>query len=160
MKLTRSVFGCLIRQEGSGSPHILLIQRKGNLDGSGYPGQWELPGGRQENGENDESTLIRRFQEETGLLVDCGTKITTIFSAPAGVVTSAPDEAIVFLCHKIGGKLLDFPTKWHTNAEWVSFAEIMYGEVRILTNPTSKGYPSRMFQMIFWGFMTHKELGG
>ena len=41
------------------------------LKGRGaYVGQWDLPGGKVEVGENPESTLIREIQEETGLMTD------------------------------------------------------------------------------------------
>lgn len=153
--VTRGVFGALFSNDGI--PAILLLQRAGNPDGTGYKGQWELPGGRQEGVESDEMTLVRKVHDETDILVSSLGEASQTFSAPAGVVTSVPDEAVVLLCEIREGKLGEFPTDSHLAARWVTLAEIMSGEIKILTNPTTAGYPSRMFLMILSAFLANKD---
>lgn len=61
---------------------LLLVQRA-NDPGRG---QWSLPGGRVEAGENDASAVARELHEETGLLVRAGSLVGSVSRpAPRGV---------------------------------------------------------------------------
>ncbi|MBI2013246.1 MAG: NUDIX hydrolase [Candidatus Colwellbacteria bacterium] len=137
-------------------PRILLIQRAGTPDGKGYPKQWELTGGRANEGESDEECLARRVREETGLEVRSLGVVSPELTAPPGVVTQASDEAVVHLCEVTGGELTSFPTDSHLDARLVSVADLFGGQIQVLTNPTSKGYVSRMMTMVLAGFRAHQ----
>ena len=153
---TRGVFAAIVRQEAGILPQILLIQRAGKPDGSGYPEQWELPGGGTDPGETDEQCVVRNALEETGLHIK-STKVASIdFTAPPGVVSPQSDDACVHLCEVVGGKYKSFPTGSHLDARWVTINDLFTGKVHILTNPTSKGFVSRMMKMILAGFHAHQ----
>ncbi len=86
---TRGVF-CIIKNEDGGN-HILVSER---ADGKG----WNLPGGRQEEGETDAQTAIREAKEELGLDV----KVL----CPVGIeLHHKEDIAVAYLCKVIGGEL-------------------------------------------------------
>ena len=155
---TRGVSAAVIRMRGDpGKPEILLIQRKGNPDGSGYPQKWELPGGGTKPGETDEQCVVRRTLEETGLDVESLGVASHDFTVPPGVVTSQSDDACVHLCKWKGGKFIVFPTNSHLDARWVSVAELFNGQIQVgCPNPTSQGYVSRMMKMILAGFHAHQ----
>ncbi len=55
--------GILMKPNGD----VLLGQRP---DGKPYPGYWEFPGGKVENGETPEAALIRELREELGVEVE------------------------------------------------------------------------------------------
>jgi 8-oxo-dGTP diphosphatase len=61
---------------------LLLVQRA-NDPGRG---QWSLPGGRVEAGEDDASAVARELHEETGLVVRAGSLVGSVSRpAPRGV---------------------------------------------------------------------------
>ena len=159
-------------------PRILLIQRAGYPDADptatpakqGHPRQWEIPGGRvqlvpnpneeepdKERVETDEECLVRCVRAETGFKVRSLGAVSAELTAPPGVVTAQSDDALVHICEVIGGELTDFPTSSHLDARWVSVADLFSGEIQVLTNPTSKGYVSRMMTMILAGFRAHQS---
>lgn len=152
---TRGVFGAVIKVIGT-VPRILLLQRKGNGDGTGYPDEWELPGGRANDGESDIDCLSRRVYEETNIWVNSLGQISPDLQAPPGIVTAQSDDACVHLCLPREGDLKHFPTESHKDAKWVTVHEIFNGTFQVLTNPTSKGYISRMMKMILAGFNAHQ----
>jgi len=51
-----------------GQAAIILTKRAPNL--RNHAGQWALPGGRVEDGENPEETALRELEEEVGLRID------------------------------------------------------------------------------------------
>ena len=153
---TRGVFAAILRQEKDDWPEILLIQRAGKPDKTGYPKQWELPGGRVEEGETDEQCVMREVLEETGLQVKSLGVVSPELTAPAGVVTAQSDEAVVHFCEIVGGELKSFPTNDHLDAQWFTVDDLFSDEeVKVLTNPTSRGYVSRMMKMILSSFHAH-----
>jgi len=157
---TRGVFGAIFVNvdylEGN-PPAILLLQRNGNPDGSGYPDQWELSGGRVQEGESDEDCLKRVVYQKTGIQVESlGNSLLDLGVAP-GVVTAQSDTSCVYLCQKKGGSLKDFPTQSHKAAYWATVGNLFDGEIKVgCPNPTSKGYVSRMMEMILAAFRAHK----
>lgn len=153
---TRGIFAAILRSGESGAPEILLIQRSGKRDGTGYPGQWELPGGRTMEGETDEQCVAREALEETGLLIRSLGAVSPEFTAPPGTVTAQSDDAIVHLCEVDGGNLKLFPTGDHLAAGWIGVSDLFSGRIKVLTNPTSKGYISRMMNMILAGFKAYQ----
>jgi ADP-ribose pyrophosphatase YjhB (NUDIX family) len=61
----------------------LLLIRRANEPGRG---QWSLPGGRVEPGEDDAAAVVRELREETGLEVRVGALVGSVRrAAPTGV---------------------------------------------------------------------------
>lgn len=56
----KGVYGIIHRKQ------LVLFVKKAR---GPYQGLWDLPGGRQEEEESDEQTLIREIQEETGIKI-------------------------------------------------------------------------------------------
>ena len=72
--------------QDDGEPEVLILQR--SLKSKTGPGQWQLPGGKSEEGETPKETAIREVREETGLdLSEYEDEITQIH-----VFTSALNE--------------------------------------------------------------------
>jgi A/G-specific adenine glycosylase len=55
---------------------LLFIQQR--LDDDVWGALWEFPGGRMEEGETPEETVVREYREETGFAVRVTAKITTV----------------------------------------------------------------------------------
>jgi 8-oxo-dGTP diphosphatase len=72
---------------------LLLVQRA-NEPGRG---QWAVPGGRVEPGEDDAAALVREMQEETGLLVEPGELV--------GRVRRGVFDIGDYRCRVVGGTL-------------------------------------------------------
>jgi 8-oxo-dGTP pyrophosphatase MutT (NUDIX family) len=56
------------REPGKGQAAIILTRRASNL--RNHAGQWALPGGHVETGEDPEETVLRELEEEVGLRLD------------------------------------------------------------------------------------------
>src|ERR1700704_3672595 len=82
-----SVKGVLVHQD-----HVLLLLNE--------RGEWDLPGGRPEPGEDHRSALQREVQEETGLAVEVGAALDEhLFEVlPGRFVRIVP-----FACRLVGG---------------------------------------------------------
>jgi 8-oxo-dGTP diphosphatase len=77
----------------------LLVVRRRNAPGAG---QWSVPGGRVEAGEDDHTAVRREVLEETGLDVAVGVLLGTVQrDGPGGVVYDVRDYA----CSLMGGRL-------------------------------------------------------
>lgn len=77
----------------------LLLVRRRNEPGLG---QWSIPGGRVEPGEDDPAAVRREVLEETGLDVVVGAWLGTVaLPGPGGVVYDVRDYA----CALMGGRL-------------------------------------------------------
>ncbi len=82
-QLLQSVFGLIFHHPITGTGiipvlpdgRIVLIQRRDN-------GQWALPGGMVEWGEDISSTIKRELQEETGLALVKIRRLVGVYSAP------------------------------------------------------------------------------
>ena len=66
------VAGVNIKEIG-GIPHVLL--------GLKPNGNWEFPGGKVEEGENDEQALIREWKEEVNVDIKINHRLTTLSSS-------------------------------------------------------------------------------
>jgi 8-oxo-dGTP diphosphatase len=64
MKLTEVAAAVIERRAADGSMEFLLGQR---APGTFYPGYWEFPGGKVEDGETPHAALVRELGEELGI---------------------------------------------------------------------------------------------
>jgi 8-oxo-dGTP diphosphatase len=72
-----TVVAAVIRKEG----RYLLTRR---APGAANAGLWEFPGGKVEDGETPEQSLIREIREELGIRIDVGSLLATIEHPHAG----------------------------------------------------------------------------
>lgn len=106
MAKTRGVFALITRGN-----ELLLSERN---DGKG----WNLPGGRVEEGESDQTALVREVKEETGLDVEVLHRV-----GPDHVFND--DTAVAYACKVIEGELkLTGEAKNHA---WVNAQELRQG---------------------------------
>jgi len=123
-----SVKGVLIHQ---GRVLLLLNER----------GEWDLPGGRPDSGEDHRTALAREVQEEAGLTVEVGAALGEyLFEVlPGRFVRILP-----FACHLIGGSDVELSHE-HLETRWLPLAEL--GE-RIHDHPLPVGYLGAIRQAI------------
>lgn len=152
-KPTRGVFAAIMSRDGeSNLPVTFLLQRADEK----YRGTWEYPGGKVQDGETDEECLVRRVREETGLTIRPLRQISQELTLPPGAIAPQGDDAVVYLCDVLSDDIWSFPTDDHLSGGWYGLASIFNGEIKIITNPTSKGYVGRMAKMILAGFAAHQ----
>ena len=72
----------------------LLLVRRANDPGQG---QWSVPGGRVEPGEDDAAALVREMREETGLDVLVGPLVGRVVRGPFAIAD--------YSCRAVGGVL-------------------------------------------------------
>jgi ADP-ribose pyrophosphatase YjhB (NUDIX family) len=72
----------------------LLLVRRANAPGQG---QWSVPGGRVEPGEDDAAALVREMREETGLDVVVGPLVGRVVRGPFAIAD--------YSCRAVGGVL-------------------------------------------------------
>jgi ADP-ribose pyrophosphatase YjhB (NUDIX family) len=95
----------------------LLVVRRLNPPGAG---QWSIPGGRVELGEDDDAAVRREVLEETGVDVAVGVHVGTVERpGPGGVIFDIRDYA----CSVMGGRLHAGDDA--TEARFVDRAELM-----------------------------------
>jgi 8-oxo-dGTP diphosphatase len=99
---------------------ILIVKR---ADDDTYPGQWELPGGGVEFGEEPYKGLKREIGEEVGLDVQivCPLYVGTFSSQHSKVPTQYVD--IVFLCNITGSEEVKLSHE-HSAYRWISFEDV------------------------------------
>lgn len=124
------------RGKGDGLPKIVMVNRCFIFDDDGnlllvkrssndrhYPGFWEVPGGKIDEGQDLESSLEREVMEETGLEVELASELV---SADSSVVTSGPYNGmtyVVMMCiGKVQGGTLQLSDE-HEDCKWVSQEE-------------------------------------
>ncbi len=95
---------------------IVLIQR----DREPFKGQWALPGGHVEDGEQVRDTVRREAREETGLDVKAD-GILGVYDAP-GRDPRGPVISIVYTC-STGGEALEAATD-AADAQWFPVDEL------------------------------------
>lgn len=83
--------------------------------------RWEFPGGKVEDGEDDGTAIVREFQEEFGVTVKVGEKITETFFMHNG-------KQIALHAYEItvphDGMTEKYVLTEHTEYRWVEPAEI------------------------------------
>ena len=103
------VAGALVR-DGA----CLLCQRPG---GSNMAGHWEFPGGKVKEGETLEEALRRELEEELGIEVSVGERLSTLeYSYPHLDITLH-----LFRCGEFEGEPREL---YHTAITWFAPAEI------------------------------------
>lgn len=58
----------------------ILVSQRG--PGAGQPGRWEFPGGKREQGEDDQAALARELREELGVDLEVGPLVWTARAGP------------------------------------------------------------------------------
>lgn len=58
----------------------ILVSQRG--PGAGQPGRWEFPGGKREQGEDDQTALARELREELGVELEVGPLVWTARAGP------------------------------------------------------------------------------
>ncbi|WP_305789797.1 NUDIX domain-containing protein [Symbioplanes lichenis] len=92
---------------------------------SAFPGQWTLPGGGVEQGEDPDDTVVREFAEETGLVV----RITGLHAVTAdvfrlpGTGTWEHTDRIIYAVEVVGGSLRDEVAGTTDRVTWVTVSD-------------------------------------
>lgn len=104
-------------------------------------GEWDLPGGRPDPGEDHRAALTREVREETGLKVEVGAAI------PEHLFEVLPQlfvRILPFVCRLQGGRDIVLSPE-HLETRWVPLSEL--GET-IAGRPLPKGYLGAIRQAI------------
>jgi 8-oxo-dGTP diphosphatase len=116
-----SVKGVLLHQ---GRVLLLLNER----------GEWDLPGGRPDPGEDHEAALIREVREEAGLAVTVGAALGEhLFE----VLPRRFVRIVAFACDLTGGSEVTLSHE-HQDVHWLPFADLIDG--LIAGHPLPAGY--------------------
>ncbi|MGH9081370.1 MAG: NUDIX hydrolase [Acidimicrobiales bacterium] len=114
-----AAYGVCRREDG----HVLLVRAAPILT---VAGQWFLPGGGLEHGEEPVAGLQREFAEETGLEVDVGSLLgvlSDIFTLPDG--TSLHTVRIIYCIDAYSGRLRHEVAGSSDVARWVRTDEAL-----------------------------------
>lgn len=84
-------------------------------------GRWEFPGGKVEEGETDQTAIVREFEEEFGVKVSVGEKIAETFFMHNGVQVALHAYEIKVPHDGIAQK---YVLTEHTEYKWAMPAEI------------------------------------
>ena len=109
-KITHVAAGIIVRDDGC----FLLGQR---APGGFYPGYWEFPGGKLEDGESDDKAMIREFGEELGVGVSVGKFLGSAEFEHRGKPHRVNAYRIEFASR-------DFTLAEHTEYRWADIGEI------------------------------------
>lgn len=107
---------------------VLICQRKPEKSLGGY---WEFPGGKVENGESDEESLLRELNEELNLKVE----IKQHFFDTVHHYDNASIKLISFICktENITTKCTD-----HDQFEWVKINDLLKWKLAPADIPIAK----------------------
>lgn len=119
VKLQQVCAGGLIRNKFG---EILLIKRSEN--DSFLPGNWELPGGGVEYGENIEKTLMREIKEECGLGVEVSFPLAVDYYYMKDNEKEIQRVEIIFLCKLLNPTQIIVLSHEHSEYKWVSSNKI------------------------------------
>src|SRR5687768_12762622 len=89
--------------------HILVTQRSSTMP---LPLKWEFPGGKVEQGETAEQSLIREIKEELGVSI----RITASLSPGIHSYGTKTIRLIPFICHITEGKITLYE---HQDYRWL-----------------------------------------
>ena len=104
-------------------------------------GEWDLPGGRPDPGEDHRAALAREVREETGLAVEVGALLDEhLFE----VLPRRFVRIVAFACRLVGGDDVVLSHE-HLETRWVPLAEL--GET-IAGHPLPAGYLGAIRQAI------------
>lgn len=98
---------------------LLLKRCKEDVD---FPGEWELPGGLIEFGENPSKGIAREIKEETGLnvqIIGMHKILSKFYKKPGKIIHLI---RIIFLC-KTDKKDVKINSKEHTDFKWIRKSE-------------------------------------
>lgn len=144
VKLQQASVGGFIRNKFG---EVLFIKRSKN--DSFLPGNWELPGGGVEYGENIEKTLRREIKEECGLDVEVGFPIAVDDYYMKSDKKEIQRIEIIFLCKLLNPNQTVVLSHEHSEFKWISSNKINNLELssymkniinNALTNPISLIY--------------------
>lgn len=144
VKLQQACVGGFIRNKFG---EVLFVKRSEN--DSFLPGNWELPGGGVEYGENIEKTLKREIKEECGLDVEVGFPIAVDDYYMKSNKKEIQRIEIIFLCKLLNPTQTVVLSHEHSEYKWVSlnkinnlgFSSYMKNIINnALTNPISSIY--------------------
>jgi 8-oxo-dGTP pyrophosphatase MutT (NUDIX family) len=113
-----AVYG--ICEDGTGS--VLLVRAAPHLT---VAGQWFLPGGGLDHGEEPTAGLRREFEEETGLEIEVGPLLgllSDVFPLPSG--TSLHTIRIIYSVTGYSGALRDEVAGSSDTARWVRLDQV------------------------------------
>ncbi|MFA6505187.1 MAG: NUDIX domain-containing protein [Treponemataceae bacterium] len=79
--------------------------------------KWEFPGGKVEEGESDETALVREYLEEFAVTVQVGVKL-------ADAVFQHREELITLTAYEVFFDSRDFVLSEHTEWKWATLSEI------------------------------------
>jgi len=105
---------------------VLIVRRQ---EGQGGAGQWDIPGGAIEKGENQMDALKREVFEETGLKIDNLHKIKSVpLKIPEAGINS---EMHIYKCNALGIDVKLKPATWkgsngkpeHNEYKWIAKKE-------------------------------------
>jgi len=123
-----SVKGVLIHDGGV----LLLLNERG---------EWDLPGGRPDSGEDHRTALIREVREEAGLAVEVGTLLDEhLFE----VLPQRFVRIVAYACRLVGGRDVVLSHE-HLETRWVTIADL---DDTIDGHPLPKGYLGAIRQAI------------
>lgn len=115
VKLQQACAGGFIKNKFG---EILFVKRSKN--DSFLPGNWELPGGGVEYGENIETTLRREIKEECGLDVEVGFPMAVSDYYMKDDKKDTQRVEIVFLCKLVNPTRTIILSHEHSEYKWVS----------------------------------------
>ncbi len=128
MQYPTSIKGVVIRDDCV----LLLLNERG---------EWDLPGGRPDPGEDHRTALIREVSEEAGLVVEVGAQVDEhLFE----VLPQRFVRIVAYACRLVGGRDVVLSQE-HLATRWVSLAAL--GET-IDGRPLPKGYLGAIRQAI------------
>ncbi len=111
---------CFVKRRGG---ELLIIRR--SLTDTNNPGQWEIPGGKVDEGQDLTQAQEREVMEETRLHVRATHRLVFVhsFLIGQGKYKGLPYVALFSITRLVGGEVT--LSEEHTEFAWVSYAEML-----------------------------------